>query len=172
MADWLGIDGSNLDSFCGEELAYRLINALYGTDYWQHLVDESPHWFVLDLGQRYSIEKVRGRSKTSRDPVTVNIYVSDDNVNWGSAVASGIDTFQDSDAWQEVDVTVKNGRFVLVQIMATETPDHYLHFGKVGGITIFDVYGGPPAGGRSHRTGIRGIQGAERLRGIRSNAPY
>jgi len=150
MADWIGVGSSHYDSHCGDDGARTIEEALDGTDYWLHEVNET-HWFVLNLGQTYNITKVRGRSDypiLTRDPDDVNIYVSDDKANWGTAVASGITTWQDTTAWVEVDVTDKNGRYVKVEIVSTESADNYLRFGdSPGPFTIFDVYGEVPAGG-------------------------
>jgi len=143
--DWLGISSSEHDSCCGNCVGEgpTLENALDGTFYWQHDETET-HWFILDLGQTYTIKKVRGRSLTLEDPTSVNIYVSDSKTSWGTAVATGINTWQDIPIWQEVDTTDKNGRYVKVEIETTEeTRNSYIQFGgePPGYFTIFDVYG-------------------------------
>jgi len=136
MADhWLNISGTNLDSACYLDDG-ALADALDGTDKWQHGVDET-HWFILDLGETYTIKKVRGRSKETWDPTDVNIYVSDDKENWGSAVASGISTFQDTEVWAEEDTTDKSGRYIKVEIVETEIGG-YVRWGE---LKIFDAYG-------------------------------
>ena len=72
-ADWIGIDSSHLDSHCGENVGKTLQEALDGTDYWAHEVEET-HWFILDLGQSYNIIKIRGRSDSSDDPTNRGRY--------------------------------------------------------------------------------------------------
>lgn len=108
-----------------------------------HTVNET-HWFIIDLGMSLHVEQVRGRSggDLSRDPTNVNIYVSDSIVDFGAAVATNITTWQDTTAWQEVSVTHKNGRYVKVEITATEDANKTLEFGgpATGYYKIFDVY--------------------------------
>jgi len=137
--NWFGVGSGNYDSHCGDT-AWLLTDALDGTDLWYHGTLHT-HWFILDLGQEYNVQKVRGRSLRNMDPVNVNIYVSDDKENWGAAVASGINTWQDTDEWQEVDVTDKNGRYVKVEITATELgSDDEIQWGGPDPFwTIFDV---------------------------------
>jgi hypothetical protein len=137
--DWLGVGSSYLDSHCGDTSAYFLSEALDGTDMWVHAVEEI-HWFILDLGQSYTISKVRGRSLASYDPIDVDIYVSDDKQNWGIPVATGISSFQDTDLWQEEAVTKKRGRFVKVVINQTENPIAIWWGNLSPSFTIFDVY--------------------------------
>lgn len=139
-ADWIGIDSSHLDSFCGESAGAKLGDALDGSDYWEHTSNHT-HYFILDLGVIVNVQQVRGRSLRLNDPIDVNIYVSDDTENWGAAVATNITTWQDTDTWVEIDVTDKDGRYVIVEIIDTEHALKSLNFGKVGGMTIFDVYG-------------------------------
>ena len=151
MADWLGITSANIHSKCGEEAANTLAEGLDGVDYWGHLTNET-HWFILDLEQTYNITKVRGRSDwsgvPSADPTDVNIYVSTDGVSWGTAVATGITTWQDTSSWVEINTTAKEGRYVKVEIIDTESPSGYLRFGhETTPFTIFDVYGSSSGSG-------------------------
>jgi len=173
MADWLGIDSSLIDSLCGETGGNTLAKALDGTDYWNHEVKET-HWFILDLGEKKTIEKVRGRSLTANDPIDVNVYVSDNKADWGVAVATGIGTFQDTDVWQEVNVTSKEGRYLKVEVINTENVNDFIRFGGFPYFKIFDVYGAVPAveSAARSRCGFRPIEGADRLRGLRSNVLY
>jgi len=162
--DWLGITSANIDSLCGEEGGATLADALDGLDYWDHHASEV-HWFILDLGQTYTIKKVRGRSIRTEDPIDVDIYVSDSKTVWGAAVASGINTFQDTNDWVEVDTTDKDGQYIKVVINATEegSPGE-LNFGKFGGEgqNIFDAYG--DVAGVTHAlagviAGVAGVSG-------------
>lgn len=145
---WLGINSYHLHSFCG---GWNLGNALNGEDFWNAATWHSefpPHWFILDLGEFTAIKKVRGRSRTRLDPVSVDIYVSDDLESWGMAVATGITTWQDTSSWVEIDTIDKIGRYIKVEVTATEGDhgDHYMEWGQNGDpedhITIFDAYAG------------------------------
>lgn len=144
MAAWIGIDGSHIDSVCGEDAPHTLIVGLNGTDYWQYMSAELPHWFILDLGESKNVTKVRGRSNhLAYDPVSVNIYVSDDTENWGVAVTSGISTWQDTDEWVEIETTPKEGQYVKVEITETEDILGQIAFGGNDPYyPIFDVYEG------------------------------
>ncbi len=141
--DWLGFNSKDhYDSHCGDSNGHTLEDAIDGVDYWNHMSSHDHH-FILDLGQTYTITKVRGRSQRNSDPIDVDIYVSDNKSDWGTAVATGISTWQDTSVWQEVDTTDKNGRYIKVEVMDTE---HFLDYIEWGGfsspyMTIFDAYG-------------------------------
>ncbi|KKL15110.1 hypothetical protein LCGC14_2508860, partial [marine sediment metagenome] len=98
----------------------------------------------------------------------------DDKDNWGTAVAEGIASWQDTSAWQEEDVTTKTGRYLKVEIVDTEVdPPNILFGASFSPFVIFDVFGTEvPADVRQSRCGFRPIQGADRLRGLRRNAFY
>lgn len=150
---WLGINSSHLHSFCWK---WGLAGALDGKDFWNISVHHwgfLPHWFILDLGESIAIKKVRGRSRTSMDPISVDVYVSDDLESWGMAVATGITTWQDTSSWVEIDTIDKIGRYIKVEVNAIEgdAGDHYMEWGLNDGsdddpepdyITIFDAYAG------------------------------
>ena len=141
---WLGISSTNLEDFCGEEnSALSLVNALDGVLTWQHNVAEV-HWFVLDLGETYIIKKVRGRTKTYRDPIDVNIYIDDNNPPT-TLCEEGITTWQDRTTWDENTLTTPGtGRYIKVEIEGTEygSPGE-IHFGGEyqAWFAIFDAYG-------------------------------
>jgi hypothetical protein len=142
--DWLGIGSSVLAGSC-EGQSQDLKDALDGLNIWSDTVNHE-HWFILDLGQQYNIEKFRGRSIMSYDPTDVDIYISSDNSSWGAAIASNIDAWQDTNSWQEVDSVDKEGRYIKVVIQDTEaTIGNRVDWGKLGypAMTIFDVYGKP-----------------------------
>jgi hypothetical protein len=141
--DWLGLDSRNYHSCCGYEGPYGPAAALDGIDVWTHLSTED-HWLVIDLKKAYNIKKVRGRSDTGNDPTSVDIYISDDPNNWGSAVQTGITTWQDTSNWAEVNITDTVGRYVNISITSTEggASTDYLEFGGIPTpMTILDVYG-------------------------------
>ena len=145
--DWLGISSSEYDSHCGDNNGHTLEEALDGTDYWYHMMTSGHnHNFVLDLGQTYTVKKFRGRSFRASDPIDVDIYVSDNKSDWGTAVVSGISSWQDTGSWQIVDLAkYKHGRYIKVEVQDTE---HFLDYIEWGGsfgppyMTIFDVYAG------------------------------
>ena len=141
--EWFGITSANLDSLSGEEGGSLLSDALDGTNYWGRAFDEQ-HWFVIDLGTNYKITKVRGRSNSSGfDPDDVSIFVSETNGNWGTAVASGITTWQVTSDWVEVSTTEKVGRYIRIQTQTTPHFRNYLSWGDSSSpFTIFDVYTG------------------------------
>ncbi|GAG66265.1 unnamed protein product [marine sediment metagenome] len=141
---WLGISSAELDSHCGSNAELELADALDGTSKWVHSDhDGEAHWFILDLGQTYTIKKVRGRSNLGGDPDDVDIYVSDDKENWGDAVATNIATWQDTTEWVEVDSTDKDGRYIKVDIIGHEYKiPAQINWGKEEPyMTIFDAYG-------------------------------
>ena len=142
--DWLGISSSELDSHCGDSSGRTLSEALDGTDYWYHF-GESDHHFIIDLGEPYTIKKLRGRSYRSCDPIDIDIFVSNNKSNWGNPIVSGISTWQDTASWQVVNLsTYGQGRYIKVQINDTEHLFNNIEWGSSMGppyMTIFDIYG-------------------------------
>lgn len=139
--DWLGITSSNIDSDCGcGETGETLADCIDGLADWDCNTPHC-HWFILDLGQSYTITKVRGRSHGGRDPTNLDIWVSDDKENWGDPVAEDITTWQDTTEWQEVETTEKEGRYVKVQINSCETSLNYFEWNGTTPQTMIDVYG-------------------------------
>jgi PKD repeat protein len=141
--EWLGVDGLCYHSCCGYEGPFGPSAALDGNDIWLHLSTEN-HWLVIDLSNPYNIKKLRGRSNTANDPTSVDIYISNDPDNWGTAVYSGITSWQDTTSWSEIDITDTVGRYINISITSTEggAGTDYLEFGGIPvPMTIFDVYG-------------------------------
>jgi len=145
-ADWLGISSSHLESDCGDDGLNTIEDALDGIGGWGHTTDHT-HWFIVDLGQRYNVQKVRARSNSVEDPIDVNIYVhpttNTEGGDWGDAVASDISTWQDTADWVEIDTTDKEGRYVKVEIIDTEDVlENSIIFGNTSSpFAIFDAYG-------------------------------
>ena len=146
--DWLGISSNEYDSHCGDTGGHTLEEALDGTDdYWYHnKLTGHDHYFVLDLGQSYTVKKFRGRSIRGSDPIDVDVFVSDNESDWGSAVVTGISSWQDTNSWQETTLSeYKQGRYIKVEVQDTE---HFLDYIEWGGsmgppyMSIFDVYAG------------------------------
>ncbi len=140
---WLGINSSNLDSFCGDISSRTLSGALNGIDDWGHFVTET-HWFILDLKESYNIKSVRGRSNYIHDPTVVNVYVSDNKTNFGAPVASNISTWKNTASWIGVDTIDKQGRYVKVEIVNTEAKGFLIWGNPTSPFSIFDVYGSIP----------------------------
>ncbi len=137
---WLGISSSELAYAC--ENKFGLGMALDGTGELWDAVTNHDHEFILNLGKNYSIKKFRGRSISLKDPIDVDIYISTDNSTWGTAVASDISTWQDTDTWVEVDSTDKTGQYIKVVVQATEDEARILAWGGfMPPGPIFDVYG-------------------------------
>jgi len=148
MSDWLGINSSNYESSCGSDDMRTLSEALGGTDVWQHDADHDGgiHFFVVDLGENdgkfYNLTKFKGRSYFGDfDPIDVDIYVSETNGNWGSAVATGISSWQDTEIFVEELATTKTGRFIRVVINQTEDLQGIIWGRSGSAFTIFDAYG-------------------------------
>lgn len=142
---WLSVGSSNISSFCGEWLQGTLGDALDEIYFfWHHNVNEV-HWFILDLGEEYKITKLKGRSRTASDPDDVDIFVSTDGVTWGTAVATGISVWQDTDDYVEVILTEKIGRYLKVVINSTEDGANHIVWGFATIYGIFDVYVSEPS---------------------------
>lgn len=141
-SDWIGISSTYYDSHCGDDGSRTIEEALDGSDYWRHVITET-HWVILDLGVSYTISKVRGRSNATYDPTDVDIYVSEDGITWGAAVASGITTWRDTSDWVEINVASKRGRYVKIEIVDTENVNDFLNFGAAtpSSFAILDIYG-------------------------------
>ena len=151
MADaWLEISSTELDDSC-EGLSQDLKDALDGLGRWYHYEVSDPHWFVIDLGQTYTIKKVRGRSKSVADPIDVDILISDSNPPT-TLIEEGITTWQDTNDWVEIDITDSDGRYIKVHIEDTEAYiDNTIQFGDTSPTpSIFDAYGDVAAGGTAH----------------------
>ncbi len=118
---WYEVDENDLDSYSRRgNFPHYIEQALNGTDYWWPNATEV-HWFILDLGQSYTITKVRGKSSfTDYDPIDIDVYVSDDKGNFGAPVVTGISTWKNTQIWEEIEVTPKTGRYIKFVVNATE----------------------------------------------------
>jgi len=138
--EWIEISSSHYDSHCGDDGIHTIEGALGGTEFWGDELEHT-HWFILNLGQRYDVKKIRSRSILPYAPIDVNIYVSNEKGIWGTAVKTGISTWHDTSSWVEIDVMEKNGQYVKVEIISTELALNYLAWGKSSPyMNIFDVY--------------------------------
>jgi len=142
--NWLNIDSTYLLSggagvgFCGDEEDSFITEALDGNGEWEHETDHV-HWFIIDLGAYYTVNYVRGRSKTNIDPVNVEIYISGNTTDWTSIAT--LNTWQDTTEWVVEATTVKKGRYLKVEIQTTQGGFGYIGFGNdPSPFKIFDVY--------------------------------
>ncbi len=69
------------------------------------------------------------------------VDVSDNKMDWGSAVATGISVWEDASTYVEVNTTIKTGRYVKIEVTDTESPFNSLRWGVSPSSPIFDVYG-------------------------------
>ncbi len=142
---WLGIDSSHLYSRCHDtgpgSFTHLLPDALDGTDYWE-CRSKTPHWFLIDLGYTYTISSIRGRSNSLKDPTSVNIYISTEADHFEAASIERLDLSDTSEWIASSDFDPKNGRYVKVEIEATEDINGELQFGgSMSFFSIFDVFG-------------------------------
>ena len=151
---WLNVNSNNLLAY--SDLGYfghDIDDALDGTNYWD--ANTYPQQFVLDLGQNYTINTMRGRSELGQDPDDVSIWVSEDNTTW-KPFASNISTWQDTNTWVEVEGNAVYGRYVKVKVESTESGGGAsdLNWGDIPYITIFDIEVNGTIGGEVYMTDI------------------
>ena len=97
---------------CGEDSWHPASDAIDGSTwtYWQHSTTEN-HWITLDMGQTMDISRIRiyQQSGDWGDSSGIEVYISDDPENWGSAVWIGqIDGWQ----WEYSGTFSAKGRYV------------------------------------------------------------
>lgn len=106
---------SAIHSKCGDSAEQPASNTKdEDTDtFWRH-GSLCYHWIIFDLGQTYTISKIRlyqysvsiaRWGKTNG----LDVYVSDDPTSWDSAVWTGV---LNASGWQESGSFSKNGRYV------------------------------------------------------------
>ena len=143
---WLIIDGSKYVSCSnGEE---TIVEALDGGGVWIVPECEFPEWFILDLGDVYVIDKVRGRSNNvfslqNGDPSNVDIYVSYDVKTFTNTIVEDITTWVNTNEWVEIDTSGEAGRYVKVAVDDTDASGEpqNLAWGLVPEPDkIFDIY--------------------------------
>ena len=132
---WFPITLDNMvHSKCGEnagdELSDFLDDPSSAQDSWGHNVDEA-HWFIIDLGQTFTISKIKSLSSTAADPTDIDIYMSDNPAAMGSEVHSNISTIQDTSTLVEVDITDGSGRYIQFEVDTTEdVTNSYIDWGN------------------------------------------
>jgi len=108
---------------CGEDGNYLASNAIDGSTgtSWRHSTTEN-HWIILDMGKTMNISRIRiyqypwSSSPRWGYPDGIEVYVSDDPDNWGSAVWTG--TLNSGD-WQNSGTFSAEGRYVKLVSMST-----------------------------------------------------
>ena len=85
------------------------------------------HWLIFDWGYPREISQVEWYcTSDSKTRITsCDIYVSNDTVNWGSAVATDV-AFSIVDSWNGIAFTAKVGRFIKIADIDTTQASHYL----------------------------------------------
>jgi hypothetical protein len=108
---------TSVHSKCGETSPYVATRAIDGDtsafSYWWHQ-SLCYHWIKFDFGATYNITKIRLYQSTTISNAWgtytgLEVYVSDDPGNWGSAVWTGA---LDDPGWQESGAFDKDGRYV------------------------------------------------------------
>ncbi len=112
MAEWFS--PISVYSRCGERVGHPATHWIDGnlSTYWRHDTDHG-HSITVDLGETKNVQRVRIRAHTdylASRLKNVDVYVSDDPGNWGTAVADNL-SFQ-ATGWNERDLTPKQGRYV------------------------------------------------------------
>ena len=102
-------------SKCGEDGSFPATNAKDDntSTYWLHIAT-CYHWIIFDMNQTYSVTKIRLYQNTTPSEKWgvasgIDVYVSDDPADWGSAVWTGV---LGGNYWQETGTFQKNGRYV------------------------------------------------------------
>ena len=109
---WLGITSSEYHKSCGDDGTHTASTMLDSGKDWWHVVDEV-HTLELDLGSSQTVTQVRfrGNNPVNGSPNDIDVYVSDDDTSYGTAVATGIDpSTYTGETWLEILTTSKSGR--------------------------------------------------------------
>lgn len=135
MADmqWTEPDSTFLHDDCGQTVN-TWSDLLNGVDFVAHLVTET-HYVTIDMTTSRDISRVGLRGNAaggSNAPTAINIYISDNPASFGTAVATGIDPSQffDDVSWLDTIITRKTGRYMKIEITATQST--ILGWGKAG----------------------------------------
>jgi len=115
-------------SKCGEDGSYPASRAIDGSTStsWRHSTTEN-HWIVLDMGKTMNISRIRiYQSGTASyrwgQSNGIEVYVSDDPANWGSAVWTGT---LNSGGWQSSGAFSKQGRYVRLYSRSTSSSQRF-----------------------------------------------
>lgn len=129
---WEDIDSSNHESDCGSNAPQTPQAMLDGTDIWSHVVNHV-HVLVIDLNSSKLVTKIRTKSNGvgSALPNDIDIFVSDDTGDFGTAVETGIDISSDpnNSFTERILTTQKTGRYIKIQINSTQSAFNFLGWG-------------------------------------------
>jgi len=113
---------------CGETSPYLASRAIDGdtSSSWRHSTTEN-HWIILDMGETMSISKIRiYQSGTASyrwgQSSGIEVYVSDNPANWGSAVWTGT---LDASGWRESGTFSAQGRYVKLVSRSTSSSQRF-----------------------------------------------
>jgi len=136
---------SSVYNYCCQNAGQPASNTIDGNTgtYWLTSAWEI-HYIEFDMGQTYTVSSVRCYDCLDWD--STNVYVSDDPLSWGAAVASAFN-FQ-SATWVECDVTDKDGRYIRLETTGNEWNSEMYEFeAYVSGITIPEITMNSPING-------------------------
>jgi hypothetical protein len=109
---------------CGQDGGYPSSRAIDGStsSSWRHSTTQN-HWIELDMGQTMDISRIRiYQSSTASyrwgQSSGIEVYVSNDPNNWGSAVWTGT---LDASGWRETGSFTAQGRYVRLYSRSTSS---------------------------------------------------
>jgi hypothetical protein len=106
---------------CGEDSSHPASDSIDASTwtYWRHSTTEN-HWITFDMGQTTDISRIRiyQRSYDWGGSSGVEVYVSDDPENWGSAVWTGQ---MDGYGWEYSGTFSARGRYVRLYSRSTSS---------------------------------------------------
>jgi hypothetical protein len=140
---WLNTSSTQYSSSCGSTGGFTPQNMLDGSGAWYHLVNEE-HSLILDYGTSALRPKIKTKNVgvAGSIPDDIDVFVTDDTGDWGTAVETGIDITSDSSVdWTErILTTHKSGRYVKLTAN-TAHGSNYLGWGSAA-TKVFDVWSG------------------------------
>ena len=128
---WLDIDSTEHHSNCGFTVPPfgTAQNMLNGVDMWGH-AENHLHFLIIDLGSSVNVAKMRTKNIGNAANDDIEVFVSDDLGDFGTAVMTGIDlTGESASDWTErILTTQKSGRYVKLT-MNTDQINNFLGWG-------------------------------------------
>ncbi|MGB9134970.1 MAG: discoidin domain-containing protein [Candidatus Bathyarchaeia archaeon] len=113
---------------CGQDSSYPASRAIDGdtSSTWRHSTTEN-HWIELDMGETVSVSRIRiYQSATTSymwgQSAGVEVYVSNDPDNWGSAVWIGT---LNSGGWQSSGAFSAQGRYIRLYSRSTSSSQRF-----------------------------------------------
>ena len=122
---------SAIHSKCGEYALHPAIDTIDDdtASYWRHNAT-CYHWIIFDCSQTYSFSKIKiyqGTLSTAHFGKAdgLDVFVSDDPTNWGSAVWTGV---LNASGWQQSGSFNKDGRYVKLVSKNDDTAQRLYEF--------------------------------------------